>query len=167
MLIGPLSTVLLYTVRYGSMWSSYFLFLDWGLIALLRQRTTRLASDTALARRRKAHPLARKLLKSANRLLSEGDPSRFYADLEGAVLGFLGNRLNIHEKGMTRPQLTHHLTQAGIRSELCEALIKFLNTCDAARFAPIPPEKSHMEEHLMVASDLLSSIAEEITCVTA
>ncbi len=136
------------------------------ITVLLRQRVTRLTTDTAWARNRKAHPLARKHLKNAKKLLAVGDPDQFYAALEQAVLGFLGNRLNINERGLTRIQLTKLLGEAGLSANKQAELMGFLDACDAARFAPIPPDSAQMEEHLIQASYLLSSIANEIESVS-
>lgn len=133
--------------------------------AVLRRRVTRLATDTAWARNRRAHPLARKHLKNAKKLLEEESPDKFYAALEQAVLGFLGNRLNIPERGLTRPQLASLLAEAGLPADRQQELIQFLDACDAARFAPVPPEYSEMEEHLTQASHILSAIADELETV--
>lgn len=133
--------------------------------AVLRRRTTRLATDTAWARNQRAHPLARKHLKTARKRLSEGDPDAFYAALEQSVLGFVGNRLNVHERGLTRAQLVDQLNRVGIRTERQQELIKFLDACDAARFAPIAPATSQMEEHFARGSRILSTIARELESV--
>lgn len=134
-------------------------------MGILRRRATRLATDTAWARNRRAHPLARKHLKNAKKLLGGGNPDEFYAALELAVLGFLGNRLNISERGLTRPQLAYLLAEAGVPATIQRELIQFLDACDAARFAPTPPEYSRMDEHLMQTSHILSSIASELEAV--
>lgn len=136
-----------------------------GVTAVLRRRTTRLATDTAWARNQRAHPLARKHLKTARKRLSEGDPDPFYAALEQSVLGFVGNRLNVHERGLTRAQLADLLNNAGIRTERQQELIKFLDTCDAARFAPTPPAIALMEKHYAQGSRILSTIARELESV--
>jgi len=138
-----------------------------GIIAILGQRRTRLATDTAWARGRKAHPLARKHLKYAKKLLAEENPDQFYAALEQAILGFLGNRMNISERGLTRSQLTTLLADIGISDEKQEELVRFLDTCDAARFAPVPPERSEMEEHFIQAGQILSIIAKETESATS
>ncbi len=136
-----------------------------GITAVLRRRATRLATDTAWARNQRAHPLARKHLKTARKRLSEGDPDAFYAALEQAVLGFVGNRLNVHERGLTRAQLADLLNKAGIRAERQQELIEFLDTCDAARFAPAPPTTAQMDEHYAQGSRILSTIARELESV--
>ena len=132
-----------------------------GATAILRRRMTRLATDTAWARNRKAHPLARKHLRHAKKLLAEGNPDRFYAALERSILGFLGNRMNISERGLTRAQLTDLLAEAGVPGDRQQELVQFLDACDAVRFAPVPPDQSQMEGHLAQASHILSSLVQE------
>ena len=136
-----------------------------GVVAILRHRFSRLSTDTAWARNRKAHPLARKHLSTAKRLLKDVNADEFYAALEQAVLGFLGNRLNIHERGITRAQLANLLSGAGVLADSQQKIVEFLDACDAARFAPIPAEYAQMEEHLAQASQILSSIAIELEAV--
>ena len=133
-----------------------------GATAILSRRMRRLTTDTAWARNRKAHPLARKHLKYARSLLSKGNSDKFYGALEQAILGFLGNRLNISERGLTRSQLTTVLSEIGIQEQGQQRLVSFLDTCDAARFAPVPPESSLMKEHLSTAGQILSSLGHEI-----
>ena len=135
-----------------------------GLVAtaILGQRMKRIATDTAWARNRKAHPLARKHLKTAKQLLKDGNPDPFYAALEQSILGFLGNRLNIFERGLTRDQLAHLLSELGIGVDQQQELVMFLDTCDASRFAPTPSEQSLMEEHYKKAEQLLSLLGHQI-----
>jgi len=135
------------------------------ITAIISHRIKRIETDTAWARNRKAHPLARKHLKTAKQLLKDGDPDQFYAALEQSILGFLGNRLNIFERGLTRMQLDGHLSEFGITDQQRQQLLIFLDTCDAARFAPTPPEKSLMEEHLDQAGQILSSLGHQIDSV--
>jgi len=136
-----------------------------GVTAILSRRMVRLATDTQWARNRKAHPLARKHLKNARNLVSGDHPDKFYAALELAILGFLGNRLNISERGLTRKQLTSVLTEVGIQGQSQQDLISFLDTCDAARFAPNRPEQSLLQEHLHTAGQILSSLGQEIASI--
>ncbi len=133
--------------------------------AVLRRRVTRLATDTAWARNRRAHPLARKHLKKAKKLLEEETPDHFYAALEHTVLGFLGNRLNISERGLTRAKLATLLAEAGVVADSQQELIHFLDACDTVRYAPIPAEYSQMEEHLRKANEILSMIANELEAI--
>ena len=133
-----------------------------GTTFFVRRRVTRLATDTAWARQRRAHPLARKHLKQATALSKQNAPEAFYEALERAVLGFIGNRINVAELGMTRAQVGTTLSDAGIAEALRIDTVEFLEACDAARFAPQRPEEAQMQVHLAEASRLLSAIALEL-----
>ena len=129
-----------------------------GLTLALRRHATRLATDTAYARNRRAHPLARKHLKQATALLEKDQPRAFYEELERAVLGFIGNRINVAELGLTRPQLDERLAATGLEEAPRNALQQFLQTCDAARFAPNRPSHKQMETSLDEANHLIVTL---------
>ena len=116
-----------------------------GGLMLYQRHTRRLATDVSYARNRRAHPMARKHLREAEALLRRNEPRAFYAEVERAVLGFVGNRLNIAETGLTRTQLDERLARAGIPAELREDLRRLLDECDRIRFAPILPDRAAME----------------------
>ena len=125
----------------------------YGLLYTLRHRTTRLAIDTAYARQQRAHPLARKHLRQARlHLRSNGDPRQYYAELEHAIMGFIGNCLNVRELGMTRSQIETLLEETGISHEVRNMVKQLLDACDTGRFAPVAPNTQAMEQSLEEAS---------------
>ena len=126
-----------------------------GLTALAHGRVTRLATDTAYARNRRAHPLARKHFKKAMELYRLGERRAFYEELERAVLGFIGNRINVAELGLTHSQLDGELVGAGVPEEARATLQTFLKTCDVARFAPAGTQPKQMTASLQAADQLL------------
>lgn len=117
-----------------------------GLFAY-RRHLNRLATDTQFARNRIAHPLARKHLKQADALLQQSQPPHraFYEEIERAVLGFVGNRFDIAEQGLTRPQLDARLAALDVPAETRLELRRLLEACDQGRFAPVIPERAEME----------------------
>ncbi|MDX1429942.1 MAG: BatD family protein, partial [Rhodothermales bacterium] len=128
-----------------------------GLLGLLawRVRADKLTTDQRYARNKRAHPLARRHLRTAQELLERNEPSAFYEELERAVLGFIGNRLNISELGLTRGQLIDRLRREGISPDTEEKLSELLEECDRGRFAPISPDTSAMESAQDRALDLI------------
>ncbi len=149
------------TPLYSSPWTYALLALPLVLLALLlgyRRYTTRLATDAAYARNRQAHPLARKHLKQAEALLHRDEPRAFYEELERAVLGFIGNRLNVAELGLTRAQLDGRLADAGLDQALRGDLLRLLEACDHARFAPDRPSSIQMEASLDEARRLIIAL---------
>ena len=135
-------------------------------VVLARRRAVRLATDTQWARSRTAHPLARKHLKQASSLLKSGQPIVLYEFLDKAVMSFVGNRLNVAELGLTRPQLSHELGNAGVDRSVIEELLEFLDACDAARFAAQRPTSQQMDHDLARARRLLSAVAIELEAIS-
>jgi len=134
-------------------------------VVIARRRAVRLATDTRWARNRTAHPLARKHLKQASGLLNAGQPIVFYEYLDRAVMSFVGNRMNLAELGLTRPQLSHELSNAGVDRGVIEELLEFLDACDAARFAAQRPNLEQMDHDLAQARRLLSTVAVELEAI--
>lgn len=133
-----------------------------GLVGYLRY-TERLAGDPAYARRRRAHPLARKHLKQAETLLQANRPIAFYEEVARAVQSFIGNRLNVAELGLTRPQLDTRLAQTGVASNVRVELNTLLDECDQARFSPVLPSQDAMNSAADRAARLIVTIDDQLT----
>ena len=127
------------------------------------QHADRLATDQRWARGRRAHPLSRRHLKRAMDLLQSGDTNGYFEELERAVLGFVGNRLNVAEKGMTRPQLDLLLGQKGADAAVRDRLKRFLDLCDQGRFAPASFSPENKEEAFDDASALIPDLDEQLS----
>jgi hypothetical protein len=69
----------------------------------------KLTGDVAFARNRRANPVARKHLKQAAELLSQGDAKGYYEELDRALLGFIGDRLDVGERALTHAKLSETL----------------------------------------------------------
>ena len=74
------------------------------------------------------------------------------------MLSFVGNRMNVAELGMTRPQLDVALADAGVSEEVRTMLQDFLAACDAARFAPEEPDRAAMDKAVRTAGELIALI---------
>jgi oxygen tolerance protein BatD len=134
-----------------------------GLFHLAGRHSRHLAANPSIARLRRAGPLARKHLKEADRRLSENDPVQYYEALERALLGFVGNRLNVAEQGLTRDSLDRVLETASIPGPVRNELIVFLDECDQARFSPILPPLEAMRTDRERAADLLVTLDDALT----
>lgn len=126
-----------------------------------QKRASRLSSDVRYARTRRAHPLARKHLREAESLLSHNEPRAFYAEIERALLAYIGNRLDIPETGLTRQQLDSRLREAGISDAVRIELYALLDESEQAQFAPVPPNRSSMETAIERASGTIVAISDE------
>ncbi len=126
------------------------------------RRRHALAADPLGARRKRAHPVAQRVLKEADAALAVGDVAGFYAKLEASVLGFVGGRLHLSERGMTRTALTEHLDRAGVDASTRDALLTLLSKCDQARFAPVPPPAATRAGDRDLAAALLGTLADKL-----
>lgn len=146
-------------------WPYVALLLPPGFLLFLyvRQRhADRLSRDAQYARGRMAHPLARKHLRKAGKLLESARPIAFYEEIERALSGFIGNRLNVPETGWTRDRLDTCLCDAGVQSEVRDRLRDILDECDQARFAPVLPDRAAMESAQERAASLIIAVDEAV-----
>ena len=116
------------------------------LVGLLfyQKHADRMSGDQIYARNRRAHPVAKKHLKRAEALLVENDARAFYEEIERALLSFIGNRLNIADKGLTYQQLGTELSKRGVSDDVRDRLLSIMHECDRVRYAPVPPDQSAM-----------------------
>ncbi len=126
------------------------------------RRRHALAADPLGARRKRAHPVAQRVLKEADAALAIGDVAGFYAKLEASVLGFVGGRLHLSERGLTRTKLAEHLDRAGVDTSTRDALLTLLTRCDQARFAPVPPPAATRAGDRDMAAALLGTLADTL-----
>ena len=131
-------------------------------LAVWQRRVSRLQRDVAWARGRKAHPLARRHLKQAMALYQADERRLLFEELERAVLGFVGNRLNIAELGLTRSSLDTTLADAGMSASTRTRVADFLTACDEGRFAPENPERARMDMAMQGASELIVLLHERL-----
>lgn len=132
-----------------------------------QRHTARLAADVGYARRRRAHPLAKKHLKQAEAYLAANQPHAFYEEVARAVQGFIGNRLNLPERGLTRAKLDGHLAALGVPAEVRQTLQTFLDECDQARYSPVLPDQDTMASACDRAAGLIIRLDEILAAEAA
>ncbi len=106
-----------------------------GALAVRRHRE-RLAGNVAYARRRRASRLAHSRLAQARALRAPAQRQAFVAGVSQALLGFLGDSLNVAEAGLVRDDIRRALAARGAAGEVVERYLACLDRCDQQRFAP-------------------------------
>ena len=106
-----------------------------GALALRRHRE-RLKGNVAYARRRRASRLARSRLAHARGLRAPKQHQAFVAGVSQALLGFLGDSLNVAEAGLVRDDIRRALGARGVAADVVERYLACLDKCDQQRFAP-------------------------------
>jgi hypothetical protein len=144
------------------------LFLFFQLIPLLafaiswryqRQRE-KLNSDIGYARLRRAHKLAKKRLGQAERLIFPEKSKEFYGEAAKAMIGYLGDKLNLPAYGLTKDRIESELSYKGVEKEKIDHLLKLLDSCDYARFAPGSSEVAEMKNFLELVEKAIVDLEE-------
>jgi hypothetical protein len=126
----------------GPLWSDPRFWL-WQLVPVLgfaaalitARHRERVEVDLGYARDRRAAREARKRLKMAREHLARGDGRAFYGDLSQALVGYIGDRLNLPTPGLTSEELARELGSRGVSEALIADVLSCLERCDRGRFA--------------------------------
>ena len=123
--------------------------------ALVYTRSRRAAlSDIAGYRNRRASRIARKRLKTAEKLLHETSSKaggsvpagvRFFSEVAGALWQYLGDKLAIPQAEFSVDGATKALSSKGVPPALVQALRAQLENCDMVRFAPTSIDRPAMQ----------------------
>ena len=120
----------------------------------------KLNSDIGYARQRRAHKSAKKRLKGANKLISARRSKEFYSEVARALLQYVGDKLNLPAYGLTKDQIESELSERGFKKEKIDNLVKVLELCDFARFAPGSSTEEEMKRFLDHAEKAIADLEE-------
>ncbi|MDR1119384.1 MAG: BatD family protein [Dysgonamonadaceae bacterium] len=93
-------------------------------------------ANIALMRTKKANKVAGKRLKIAGKLLKENNREAFYDEILRTLWGYLSDKLSIPVASLTKDNVENELFKYGADEILIYELMKILNTCEFARYAP-------------------------------
>jgi hypothetical protein len=123
-----------------------------------RRHKEKLSTNIAYARSRKASRLAQKQLHAAQKLLQKNDEKAFYAEVQRALMGFLGNKLNVAEAGLITEEVERLLSEKQVEPEVIRTYIACLHTCDFQRFAPEQSNGKAMQDFYRQAQRAIEQI---------
>lgn len=131
------------------------------LIFILMSKQAKENADISLVKNKKANKMARKRLKSAQKLLNEGKKDQFYDEVLKAVWSYLSDKMSIPVSSLTKENVKAELKSRLVDESLIEQLLHILNTCEFARYAPNSGQQEMgnlFEETIGVISDLEGKI---------
>lgn len=112
------------------------------IVALVRAR---MGEDTRRSRMRRAWARGRRRLKAARQLAQSGKAEDFYAELKAALLDGVESRIGLAAAGVTMDELRERMQQAGMSSDVSEAVRTETENCDFGRFAPSTSRGDQMQ----------------------
>ena len=114
-------------------------------------------ADLKLVRNRKANRYARTRLKKADRFRKNGNLDAFYDEVEKAVWGYLGDKLDIRTSELSRDVIAKELEERDIGEETLKKFLRIMDECEFSRFAP-SSEKSDINQLYGDAVSLIKNL---------
>jgi hypothetical protein len=128
------------------------------LIVLVDKLRERLRRETPRARLRRARGRARRRLRVAELHIRGNRPAMFFGEVARVLIEHIEERVGEPVSAMTRDQLREHLAGRGFPDETVDALVRELESCDFARFAPSASGPGEMRAALRRVRTLLGAI---------
>lgn len=100
------------------------------------RRQLKLNADIVSRRRAGANKEATKRLREAKKMMDKNDWDGFHEALNGAIWGYLSNKLGIPVSGLVRENISGQLQAYGASPETIAEIINILDECEMARFTP-------------------------------
>ncbi len=106
-----------------------------GLLFYMQKRIRELR-DTVKQRNRKANKKARQRLKEAHRYMVSAKESAFYEEMLRALLGYVGDKLNIPVSDLSKENIREQLLMKGASEGDVNELLQIISDCEFAQYAP-------------------------------
>ena len=123
-----------------------------------RKREERLSGRADQLRFAKAGREASRRLKQAKKLLSQGNAESYHAEISGALLLYLGDKLHLSKALLTIDDAARILEQRGVGSDTISALRSCIERAEYARFAPAADTQEARTEILDAAATVINDI---------
>jgi hypothetical protein len=130
----------------------------WLLVLVGDALRRRLSRETQGSKRRRARRSARRRLRVAEYHIKAQRPSAFFGECARVLYEHLEYRLGAKVEALTLGELREHLIARSFERETTEAVVKELENCDFARFAPSASGPGEMRAALRRVRALLGLI---------
>lgn len=150
------------TPIYQSVWfySSFLVpLLALLLVWMRKQREEKMEQDVALARAYRASPEAKKQLKAASELLRQNKQKEFFAEIEHAIVKFIGNKFNTDDLALTKDELRNLLQEKGVAPNLVGKCLRILEKSEYYRYAPASETKDDLSAIFSDAEMIISELS--------
>jgi hypothetical protein len=130
------------------------------VLRIVERRDQRI--DPLRRKRRQARKEARRRLDEARKLLRAGDARAFYHEISRAILGYIGDKLNIPRSGMSKDNVREKLRSLSLPESLIENCLRLVHTCEVALFAG-NAQVADMNEVFQQTEEILAAMESGIT----
>lgn len=142
----------------GTYWMIYIiLFLAFIAVVVVFNRQIKENANVARQRGKKAGKAASKRLKNAASMLKIKNSGPFYDEVMRALLGYVGDKLNLPTSDLTKDYVAEKLSAKGIEPEIVSSFMDVLGECEFARYAPGDPVAT-MDKIFRNATDVINRL---------
>ncbi len=137
-------------------------FVLFPIILIIRKKRQSDFADVVGMKNKKAAKLAKKRLSTAQTLMKAGEEEKFFEELIKALWGYLSDKLRIPTADLTKDNVAEILTQQGVEEAISSSLLKTMEECEFARYAPIGDIGEMMKDTYAKAESLIITIENKI-----
>jgi len=124
---------------YGT-FEFYFIYIisliGFAVFYVLNRKKIKESANIALVRNKRANKVALKRLKEASVFLKINHAEKFYEAVIKALWGYLSDKLSIPVADLNREKASVSLLAKGVDPEVVTELLKIIDDCEFARYAP-------------------------------
>jgi hypothetical protein len=106
------------------------------VVFVLNRKKIKESANIALMRNKRANKVALKRLREAAVFLKNDQAEKFYESVIKALWGYLSDKLSIPVADLNRERASESLLNKGIDQETVTELLKIIDDCEFARYAP-------------------------------
>lgn len=106
------------------------------VIYVVNRKKIKESANLALVRNKRANKVALKRLREAARFLKNNQAEQFYESVIKALWGYLSDKLSIPVADLNRESTAINLLKRGVDQEVVTELLKIIDDCEFARYAP-------------------------------
>lgn len=126
-----------------------------------RREHIRRNSDLVAVRRRRASGIAKRYLALAEKSLKKNDKENFFANVLAALYNYVGNKMNIPAAEQSKEKAVEALKAKNISDETIAELVKLMDECEFARYAP-GLQSGNLQEVYTRAETIINKIDDAI-----
>lgn len=149
-------------IKTPNYWIIFFSIITiFAIATIILRKYIQKQSDIAYIKLKKASKISNQRLKKAQKLISNNQIDQFYAELLQAIWGYISDKYNISLSELTRQNVAEKLTNLNVEKEKIDNLIKTINICETARYAPslVTEKPSQLLEKVKNTIDLFEKIS--------
>jgi hypothetical protein len=146
---------------FGSMkyWLIYLILFILFVVALVYGRKVLSEhADVDFMRGKSANKVAKKRLRSVEKLLKAQNKELFYTELLKTLWGYVGDKLVLPTAELNKENVSEKLQAHAIDQATIDKLLRLLNDCEFAQYAPSDSEDTSMQALYDRSADLIGTI---------